>query len=254
MQVINRALYILECLQQSETGMGVSAIANTIGVNVSTAHNILKAMRLRGYVGQTPDSRYILGPRLVALAAKAYTSSALLRAAAEPVESLHQWSQETVFLGVLHQASLLYIMELQGIHPLVVRSPKNERTKIHCTAMGKSLLAYVEPGEVDGLLAEAGMPAVTPNTITDVDELKEQLVEVRRRGYALNLAEDALGVHGVAAPIRDHLGRVVAGICVGYPAQYWQESQVGELIEHVVQSGTEISRRLGYVGAIRDGE
>ena len=78
------------------------------------------------------------------------------------------------------------------------------------------------------------------------------MATIRRNGYALNLAEDAPGVHGIAAPVYDHMGRIIAGICVGYPSHHWQGADVDKLIEQVVACSRQISSQLGYEGESTD--
>jgi DNA-binding IclR family transcriptional regulator len=99
--------------------------------------------------------------------------------------------------------------------------------------MGKVLTFDLEDDELEALFAETGMPAWTDATITDLEVLKRELASVRRNGYALNRGEESEGIYGVAAPVFDARGRVLAGVCVGYPIRYREGLDEGTLIEQV---------------------
>jgi DNA-binding IclR family transcriptional regulator len=225
----------------------VTALANRLGLKVGTTHNILKALKLRGYVVQPPgSSSYTLGPRLLALASNGTVQqSLLLRVASRPLKQLHLSTKETVFLSVRHHTQSISLVLLESTHPITIRhTPRPGGSSLHCTAMGKVLVSDLEEDELEALIAEVGMPAYTDTTISDLETLKQELVAVRANGYALNRGEETEGVYGVAAPVFDTHGRVLAGVCVGYPVRYREGLDEGELIAQVTACASQITELM----------
>ncbi len=248
LQSIHRALDILEAVADAREGIGVTVLARQLGLKVGTTGNILRVLRDRGYLDQIGDSaRYTLGPRLFVLGNWGFRRSDLSQAATPPLRDLHQATGETIFLGVRKQTSLVNLIILDGTHDISVRAVDKPAARLHCTAMGKILVAYESDAVLDSLLAETGLPALTDATITDPLLLRQELRSIRERGYAHNCGEDARGVYGIAAPVFSAHGDVVAGVCVGYPAERWQATYEEDLIRRVIACAAAISAGLGYV-------
>ena len=248
LQSVRRALDVIEALERARDGIGVTALARQLNLTVSTTHNILKVLRQRGYVDQQPDSSdYSLGTRLIILGNRAATHSDLIRAAREPLKALHQFCGESVFLASRRRTTMEVLITIPGIRLLSVSSSTRPEGTLHCTAMGKAILAYMTPEERAHWIAESGMEQYTEHTITDPVLLDEELAIVRQRGYAQNTGEESQGVIGVGAPVWDHRGSVMAAISVGYPADNWPEGVLPRIADEIVRCSREISTRLGYV-------
>jgi DNA-binding IclR family transcriptional regulator len=246
-QSIHRAVDILEALEEASDGMGVTALSNQLGLKVGTTHNILKALKLRGFVTQPPGSSYYtLGPRLIALASNgALQQSRLLRVAKQPLKRLHLSTRETVFLGVRQHTRSINLVLWESTHPITIRqNPRSPGTGLHCTAMGKVLISDLEDDELEALFAETGMPVCTDATISDLEVLEQELSAVRRNGYALNRGEEREGIYGVAAPVFNDHDRVFAGVCVGYPVRYREGLDEGDLVEQVKACAAQITDLL----------
>jgi len=254
LQSVHRALDLLEALADEKDGLGLTALARRVGLKPGTAGNILRALKERGFVDQRPGSTdYVLGSRLMTLAGRSLNRLDIARLAQHPLQQLHEYSGETVFLSTRQGAYLTNLTVIDGIHPIIARAERRaQRANLHATAMGKVLLAYLDEAAVDTAFAEAGLPALTGRTITDLAILRGHLAEVRRNGYALNHEEESPGVCGIAAPVFDHLGGVVAGVCVGYPAERNDQIDKDALIERVRACAAEISRALGYAALPAD--
>ena len=254
LQSVHRALDLLEALADEKDGLGLTALARRVGLKPSTAGNILRALLKRGFVEQRPGSTdYVLGSQLLTLAGRSLNRLDIARLAQHPLQQLHAYSGETVFLSARQGAYLTNLTVIDGIHPIIARAERRpRRANLHATAMGKVLLAYLDETAVDAAITEAGLPALTDQTITEPTTLKAHLAEVRRNGYALNHEEESPGVCGIAAPVFDHLGGVVAGVCVGYPAERDDQIDKDALIARVLACATEISRALGYAALPAD--
>jgi DNA-binding IclR family transcriptional regulator len=119
------------------------------------------------------------------------------------------------------------------------------RAPIHCTGVGKVLLAYQPAQQVDALLS-SGLKRYTEHTITDGNKLKEELAKIRRLGYAVDNEELEIGLFCIAAPIRNHLGHTVAAVSISGPGVRLTRSKIREFIPLVIRVASEVSYSLGY--------
>jgi DNA-binding IclR family transcriptional regulator len=113
--------------------------------------------------------------------------------------------------------------------------------------LGKAILSCWPLPDVERIIAEYGLPAITEHTITDEEQLFEELRETRERGYAIDYQEYELGGRCVAAPIFDHTGQPVAAVSISAPLMRFPEEQVPSFGEKVIEAAKAISRDLGYL-------
>jgi DNA-binding IclR family transcriptional regulator len=151
-----------------------------------------------------------------------------------------------VNLGVWDDAYVVYADQVPSPEPVVIRARVGTRVPAYCTAMGKVLMAFGRPGWREQVLGGGDLPARTPNTIVDREELVEHLARVRRLGYALDDEEHRLGVRCVAAPIRDYSGQAIAAISIAGPAFRLSRDRLGELVAPVLEATRAVSALLGF--------
>jgi IclR family acetate operon transcriptional repressor len=156
---------------------------------------------------------------------------------------------ETVQVAVLDGREVVYVERLDSPHTLRLFLEIGRRNSAHSTGCGKALLAFLPPDQLDRTLRNWKLTAKTKYTITDVNVLRKDLIEARRRGYAVNRRESEAGVISVAAPIRDVTGRSVAAISVAGPIDRLEPDEL-RVAQATVESAALISRRLGYRGSI----
>ena len=173
---------------------------------------------------------------------------AIARRAMEHLVSLFG---ETVHLAALERGQVIYVDKLQGTRAVrVAETAIGGKFAAHASAVGKAILAYRPCEEVVEILEREGMPALTPKTITSLEDFCEELERVRKRGYAHDLEEGVPELCCVAAPIRDYTGEVVAAISLSVPAyRFWPGE---EKCRHTLMAtAREVSINLGYVGTRR---
>jgi DNA-binding IclR family transcriptional regulator len=161
---------------------------------------------------------------------------------------LRDIAQETVHLVVLDQGQVAYIDKVECSKAVRMHSAVGRRGYMHCTAVGKAILAHMPVTDVHQILADHGLPSCTPNTITDSHSLHDELVRVRRMGYAVDDVENEEGIRCLGAPIFDHLGRPLSALSVSGPAYRMSMERVRELADVVIATASKISRQLGYPG------
>ena len=154
-------------------------------------------------------------------------------------------TQEAVHLAILAQTSIMYLYNLESSQAIGMRSYIGTRKPAFCTAEGRVLLAFA-PAEMIAAVAEEGMVKRTANTITTIAALQRTLEEVRQRGYAIDNEESEVGMRGLAAPIRDVSGKVVAAVGLAGPIQRLTKRDVRALAPGVVGTADAVSVRLGY--------
>ena len=150
-------------------------------------------------------------------------------------------------MAILSDGQVVYINKVESSHMMGLKSYVGKRNPCHATALGKVLLASLEPGQVDEIAAARGMPSYTPYTITSAAALHKELEQIRRQGYAVDNEEFELGLWCAAAPVRDYSGRAAAAISVTIPVGRAKFLMRERLIQDVAATAQRISRDLGWV-------
>jgi IclR family acetate operon transcriptional repressor len=215
------------------------------GLPRPTALRLLEVL-CRSSVLRTDDAgRYRLGPRVAAWGHAFLDELDLASMATGPMAELVELSGETCFLGVRDQASVLYLLAANGPRAVRPAARAGARNPLHCTAIGKVLLAWRPEPEIRQDLP-VPLRRRTENTLVDPDAVLADLRAVRDRGFATDDVENEEGVRCVAAPVRDHAGAVAAGISISAPAYRFSRDDLFRLAPAVLRAAAEVSERLGY--------
>ncbi len=242
---VDRAAALLLALGESQGEAGVTELARRLGLHKSTASRLLATLQKRGLVEQDDDSgKYRLGLAVVRLGERAEKALDLRRIALPELERLAHLTREATGLGILDGDVCLTVAQadpptLGGLADWTGRA-----FALHSAAAGKVLLAAMPEREVVRL-ARRGLTAYTGHTITGLESLLEELARVRKRGFATCFGELEPTINGVAVPVLDARGNVVAALGVRGPAQRLTPSRVTELVDHARQTAQAISTRLG---------
>jgi len=246
-QSIQRAVHVLKAFDDDQDELGVTELSRLIGLPKSTVSRMLTTLEYEGLVERVPDSeKYRLGFMLVRLAGRV-SHFGDVRSAAHPVlVDLSARSHETVHLAVVDGDEVVNIEQIAGPHLVRETNWIGRRTPFHCAANGKALLAF-QPAEMIARLLADPLPRFTDRTITAPAQVYAELERVRERGYASARGEIEVGLNGVAAPIRDASGAVVAAISVGGPAYRVTNERLDTFSALVVEAAANISVRLGSI-------
>jgi IclR family acetate operon transcriptional repressor len=198
-QSLDRAFALLEHMADAGGDVALSELAVRSGLPLPTIHRIVRTLVVSGYVRQLPSRRYGLGPRLIGLGEAA---SRMLGEWARPqLAQLVDQAGETANLAMLDGDAVVYVAQVPSRHSMRMFTEVGRRVPVHCTGVGKVLLAQLPPAQVHAMLTRAGMVAQTPHTITDPDRLARELDRVRHQGYAVDDAEQEVGVRCVAVAV-----------------------------------------------------
>lgn len=243
---VGGALRLLKTFTPEEPELGITALAKRLGVAKSTAHRLASTLVAEGFLEQNPvDGRYRLGLLLFSLGAQVRRRMDVSEQAVPHLHALSTQSGETVHLAVLHDAEILYLRNIDSPHAIRTRSYLGVRMPAYCTSEGRALLAYSPPLVVAHIMRARLQPR-TEHTVTDKAKLTKILAQVRESGYAIDDEESEDGMRGVAAPIFDASGAVVAAVGLAGPAQRVSKTGLRKFSALVVQAGHAISARLGH--------
>jgi DNA-binding IclR family transcriptional regulator len=153
-----------------------------------------------------------------------------------------------VQLGVVDHLSVLYVYEMESPRAIRMAAAVGGRAPLHCTAVGKVLLAY-QPQDFVERVFEAGLTGYTPKTLTRREAVLAMLSEVRSREHAIDDEESEAGLRAIAAPIRNHNGAVVAAVGVAAPVQRMNKRAMQTCVPTVIATAHAVSGRLGYLPA-----
>lgn len=245
-QAIERAVAILNVFSMDTPELGVTEIAERVGLHKSTVHRFMVNLEAAGFVERNARTgRYRLGLHIFELGGLVMQQMNLWDEALPFLESLVRDTGETGHLAVLDGGEAIYIERVEARRALRVPSAIGRGYPAHATNLGKVLLADLPPERVSEIIAERGLAAFTPNTITDPDELFAELERIRERGYAVDDEEYDEGLRCIGAGVRDHSGHVVSALGIGGPVTRVTPERVDELAELVMAAARGLSRRLG---------
>jgi IclR family transcriptional regulator, KDG regulon repressor len=246
-QVLDRAARILDCFRLERPELRLIEITAATGLHKSTVYRLLEVMRRHHFIQcDEATGAYRVGIKLFELGAVAMAGCGFEKYARPALEGLASTTGETAHVCVLHESQIVHIAKVESSFALRIATPVGGRHPAYCTSVGKAILAYLPSEALAAYLGTTELRPLTPKTITSPAVLKAQLRRVAEQGYALDDEEVHEGVRGVAAPVRDYSGRVVAAITITGPASRITRSKLPEFAEHVIKAADNISSRLGY--------
>ncbi len=231
---IEKALAVLTAFNGSVRSRGLSELARELDLPRPTLHRILKQLSDWGFVARLPSNRYEVGLRLFELGTLVYHHMQIRYAAAPHLHALYHTTKCSVYLTILAGDEVLHLDCIPGRGRPTIPAREGGRWSVHCSSVGKVLLAAAPKAQLDAYLSRPLKP-LTKYSIRDPKVLIEHLEEVRRQGYAVTNEESLMGVYGVAAGIKDRRSQVVAAVCAasGNPATLGLHSQVKQTAERI---------------------
>lgn len=244
-QSVQRALRVLKLLASSSEPIGVRQIGRELSLHRATVSRLLGTLLAEGFVSQErATQRYAVGPAFLSAAVASGERLRLHTSVHRLLEEMADESGETVTLSVRDGAYALTVDQVTPGRMVVSTNWIGMRTELHCTSDGKVLLAWLDEEEREALLA-AALRAKTARTITDREALRSELATVRSRGHAVAEQELEEGLTGVAAPVRDPSGAVLAAISISGPSYRMTPARLGPCVALAERLGLELGELLG---------
>ena len=247
LQSVERAIAILKSFGLERPERGVSELGRELGLHKSTVSRLMRTLEHGGLLSRSPETeRYRLGVDLIGLAAQVVSYMDVREVALPFLRELAEVCQDTVNLSALDAGQVVNLVQFVS-HARRIKNVGRvgRRMPPHCTAAGKVLLAHLPQAERDRVL-RGRLERFTPLTITDPDELRQELARVREHKYATVCEELEEGLNVVAVPVHDHTGQVVASISVAGPAYRVTPELFPELAARLLDTAEKISKQLGH--------
>lgn len=245
---VANACRVLRAFTAEDFELGISELAKRLTLAKSTVHRLALTLIHAGLLEQNSENgKYRLGLTMFELGSLVRRQMDISIQAKPFLKILMEKTGETVHLAILDHNSVVYINKIESRQAIRMSTSVGSRNPLHCTGVGKALLAFLPPERIEEVIA-LGLIARTPNTITEADALRRELATVRARGYAIDDEEVEIGLRCLAVPIRNYTGAVVASLSVAGPAQRMTMKSLHLFAPDAIQTGRAISQRLGHVG------
>jgi len=243
---IDRTLQILELFSLEKPEWGVTEISKALNIYKSNVHNILTTLVEKGFVMKdSKTDKYKLGIKFFELGSVVIKNLNLRKIAHPYMEKLLKEFNETVHLGILVEGEILSIEQEESGQSLSPRIFIGKRAPLHCTGVGKAIMAYLPKDKVAAIVERKGLKKYTENTIIDEEELEKEFLKIRKQGYSVDNMEHEEGVRCVASPIRDYSGKVIASMSVSGPAFRINENNIPNIAKNVKECCDCISEEMG---------
>lgn len=242
---LQKAFAVIKVLAETGYPMNAPDIGAQLDLNRQTVHRLLNQLEAIGMVRRgVVRERFEVGPALVKLGLDAQTGNLPAKLRRAVMEQLVAEVSESCNLAVLDGQDVVFIDRAECDWPLRRQTEIGNRMPAYGTAIGKVVLANLPPKQLNQFLSTVHLRRMTENTHTDPEALREHLAEVRDQGYAINNEENLVGVLGVAVPVWDPSGSVVAGVAVHGPKARLTETRATEIVPQLKKAADAIGKRL----------
>jgi len=249
LSTLAKGLKILALFDETRPIIDVSTISTLLNLPKSTAYRYLATLKSHGLIEENGrPGHYRLGVKVLELSWIARRHLDILNIARPVMEELAKKTQESVFLFVVHGQRAICIEGIESAHPLRLAFERGRTLFLHAGASAKVLMAYLDEEEQDKVIREVGLPKLTKYTITDPKNLKAELRDIRKRGYAVSHGEVDPTTRAIGAPILDEHGKIIAGLSVAGPKHRLDEDKLKRFIPMVVEAANRIAQQLIKTG------
>lgn len=240
-----KGLVLLETLARSEQACGVTELASELQLTKSNVHRLLQGLVHQGFARNVADTgRYELTMKLWELGSHVFGRLDVRHVADPFMKALAAETSETVHLSTMDGIEVLYLAKIDSPQPVRAYTTVGGRAPAQCVATGKAQLAWSDPATLASV--KIALSAYTSKSMTRPQQLDSELERVRLQGFAVNIGEWREQVCGVAAPIRDGSGKIIAALGVSGPADRLRPRIMHNLAPTIITAAEKISSLLGY--------
>lgn len=246
-KTLARAVQLMDCFTREQPYLGVREAARLTGLSSSTTGRMLLSLKDLGLLVQNPESKqYSLAGKVLAWA-EVYSASVDVRSLALPfIYDLQRLTGETISLYIMEGTERVCVERLESEQNVRVVARVGRHLPLHAGSAGKLFLAYLPDAERDDILSAEHLETFTPLTITNPDELRRQAAVIREQGFAVSHGEWTIDASGVAAPIFNARGQMIAALTISGPTGRFHEQNIDRFTKSATRTALHISRLLGY--------
>lgn len=244
-QVADRLFQTVELLAENGS-MGLMDISNNLGLNKSTVHRVLNSLIYMGYVRQNPESgRYELTFKIVDISSKIMSKVDIVRVVRPHLRRLMELTKETVHFVERDGTEAVYIDKVESFSNTVqMVSRIGSRIPLYRSGVGKAMAAELSEQAVQEIWENSEIVRMTPYTITNYEEFKRCLEDIRKRGYALDNEENETGVRCIAASLKDYQGSVKYAFSISAPVNRMDNDRILELSKYILEAKIQMEQEF----------
>lgn len=253
-QSVERAFSILELFQQTNRSeYSVKEISDFLQLNKSTAFGLINTLTNLGYLQQNAENqKYALSLKLLSFSNTVKVQNIIIRTVHPFLEEISRKYQETAHCAVEFNDSVIYIDKVEGSGSIYISTQIGTRNDLHCTGVGKCLLAYMPQQQQERVLSR-NLKTMTYHTITNSEQLREEIRRVREQGHALDREEFSVGLSCAAVPVFSAEGTAAFAISVSGMTPRIQMALKNGVLEDLKRTAGILSERaFGYVCSSRE--
>lgn len=240
-----KALQVLEAVAVSSVPVSVNDVAEAVGIDKTTVYRMLMTLVEAGYVNRDEISkRYRLSYKVVSLSRNLLMENEVSRLIRLTLRQISDETRETLHYAVLDGDETVLVQRVKGTQLVTVDFQIGDRSKLHCTSIGKVLLAFQDIRYIERIIT-AGLPKLASNTIIDPDTFRQELQRIRSQGYAIDDHEFTDNMRCIAVPVFEGGGHVNGGISISGPDSRFILEKLEELKVPMLKASRELSKQLG---------
>jgi DNA-binding IclR family transcriptional regulator len=240
-----KGIKILELLSDNDT-LSVTEIAKLMKINRASSHRFLSTLKELGYVDQDENSKYHLEFKLLSLGIKLLDRFEIRKIAQPFLQELSSKFNETINLGFFNGKAMMTIDKIDSTQILRMDAAVGGTEPAYCTSFGKAILAYLPEPDLEKYLENMEFEAYTPNTITSKKMLREELLQIREKGYSIDNEEFTIGLRCIGAPIFNYDGQAQFALSISGPAIRFDNKRIDAMQKELRIISSRLSEKLGY--------
>ena len=246
-QTVVNAFRILECFDEKSRSYTCRELSDKLNISNSSTWRLVQTLEYMGYLERLDNDRYSLGLKHLNFTRIILNNLRIRRVASPFLEALAKELKYNVSLGILEGGEVVYLIRIPSPEIPDTYFHIGRRVPVHATALGKALLAFQSEEIQEETIAELAMEEFTPNTITDKELLKQELLDINTKGYALDDEEFIKATRCLAMPIYNHSGKVIAAISISNNGMFETgENGIFQHLDEVAKTAQTISNGTGY--------
>ncbi|MCM3452415.1 IclR family transcriptional regulator [Heyndrickxia oleronia] len=242
---VKKACQIISCFSNENPALGLGEIAERLGMNVSTTHHIVSTLCEEGVLMRDNRKKYRLGWRLLEWNNHVMFQQDVYDKAMPLVKELIHRFKGIAHIAMFDKGTVVFVLRVSSQDSTPIHTYVGSRKPAYATSSGKVLLAYNSTYLQETI--DRGLSYEAPNTITDINRLKEELKMIRKNGYSISNHENSDGMYGIAAPVLSYSKEIIAAVNLVGPAAYMQGDKRNTIIKSVMNTAQLISKELGYI-------
>lgn len=244
---VERAMQILNCFSIESPELGITELSKKFKVSKSTIHRLVTSMQKHGFLEQDPVSqKYRLGYNILRLSEIILGNINIRNLALPSMQKLREQTKETVGLNIISYKSRVCIEKAESFQDLRRFLVIGRPLPLYAGAAGKILLAYQDEKFIQKVLQEAELKPFTENTVTDPQQIMEELASIKEKGYCITSGERVIGVISIAAPIWNYNNKVVASLTISGPDFRFTPEKNDHFLKLLLEETNNLSRQMGH--------